>query len=181
MWRRCTDRARSSRVTLAELLLHLGDARVDVVGEEPALVVAAGGFCEFAAAPRQEGSRLAVQSGGDAFLESTPPVLTFYQARAGQRLVLALDPARIRAYSRAQQQRLVTLLAERGIAARGGGEDHGAFVVVTSPNAAGWSEALAARGVVTDARGSCLRLCPDVLTRDDELVRAADELAALGR
>ena len=120
-------------------------------------------------------------AGGNAFLESTPPVLTFYQARAGQRLVLALDPARIRAHSRAQQQRLVALLAERGIAARGGGEDHGAFVVVTSPNAARWSEALAARGVVTDARGSYLRLCPDVLTRDDELVRAADELATLGR
>ena len=117
--------------------------------------------------------------GGDAFLESTPPVLTFYQARAGQQLALALDPVRIRAHSRAQQQRLVALLVERGIAARGGGEDHGAFVVVTSPHAGRWSEALEARGIFTDARGRYLRLCPDVLTRDDELVRAADTLAAL--
>jgi kynureninase len=120
-------------------------------------------------------------AGGDAFLESTPPVLTYYQARAGQQLALALDPARIRAHSRAQQQRLVALLAARGIAARGGGEDHGAFVVVTSPHAGRWCEALAERGIVTDARGRYLRLCPDVLTRDDELVRAADALAALAR
>jgi kynureninase len=119
--------------------------------------------------------------GGDAFLESTPPVLMFYQARAGQRLALALDPARIRAHSRAQQQRLVALLAERGVAARGGGVDHGAFVVVTSLHAGPWSEALEARGIITDARGRYLRLCPDVLTRDDELACAADALAALAR
>jgi kynureninase len=119
--------------------------------------------------------------GGDAFLESTPPVLTYYQARAGQQFALALDPARIRAHSRALQQRLVALLAERGIAARGGGEDHGAFVVVTSPHAGRWSEELEARGIVTDARGRYLRLCPDVLTRDDELVRASDALAGLAR
>ena len=119
--------------------------------------------------------------GGDAFLESTPPVLTYYQARAGQQFALALDPARIRAHSRALQQRLVALLAERGIAARGGGEDHGAFVVVTSPHAGRWSEELEARDIVTDARGRYLRLCPDVLTRDDELVRASDALAGLAR
>jgi kynureninase len=117
--------------------------------------------------------------GGNAFLESTPPVLTFYQARAGQQLALALGPARIRDYSRAQQQRLVALLAERGIPARGGGDDHGAFVVVTDARARRWTDALAARGIVTDARGHHLRLCPDVLTRDEELVRAADALAAL--
>ncbi len=39
------------------------------------------------------------------------------------------------------------------------------------------SLALAARGVVTDARGRWLRLCPDVLTTEAELVRAAAMLA----
>ncbi len=120
-------------------------------------------------------------AGGDAFMESTPPVLTFYQARAGQQLVLALGAERIRRYSLQQQQRLVALLAEQGIAARGGRADHGAFVVVESPRACEWREALAARQIVTDARGSYLRLCPDVVTRDAELVRAADTLAALTR
>lgn len=120
-------------------------------------------------------------AGGDAFMESTPPVLTFYQARAGQRLVLALGAERIRRQSLHQQQRLVALLARHGIEARGGREDHGAFVVVVSPHALAWREALAARSVVTDARGSYLRLCPDVLTTDAELVQAADTLASLAR
>ena len=117
--------------------------------------------------------------GGDAFLESTPPVLTFYQARAGQRLSLALDPARIRTYSCRQQQRLVALLATRDIEARGGTGDHGAFVVVPDSRAAQWCEALAARGVVTDARGHWLRLCPDILTTDAELVRTAELMGEL--
>ncbi|MDQ2916364.1 MAG: aminotransferase class V-fold PLP-dependent enzyme [Pseudomonadota bacterium] len=114
--------------------------------------------------------------GGDAFLESTPPVLTWYQARAGHRLTLALDPARIRAYSLRQQQRLVELLASRGIAARGGTGDHGAFVVVTDPRAGHWCAALAQRQIVTDARGDHLRMCPDILTKEEELVRATDAL-----
>ena len=118
-------------------------------------------------------------SGGDAFLESTPPVLTWYQARAGQRLALALDTARVRAYSLTQQRRLVDLLAARGIVAMGGTGDSGAFVVVTDARASEWREALAARDIVTDARGERLRLCPDVLTTDAELVHAADALGRL--
>lgn len=117
--------------------------------------------------------------GGNAFLESTPPVLTCYQSRAGQRLALALGPARIRAYSLLQQRRLVGLLASRGIDARGGADDHGAFVVVTDSAAARWCAALSERGVIADSRGEHLRLCPDVLTTDDEMVRAAEILASI--
>jgi len=119
--------------------------------------------------------------GGDAFLESTPPVLTFYQARAGQRLVLAIDPARIRAYSIEQQRRLVSLLAAQGLGATGGREDHGAFVVVEDPRAVEWSGSLATRDVVSDARGRYLRLCPDILTTDDQLVRASAMLGDIAR
>jgi kynureninase len=119
--------------------------------------------------------------GGDAFLESTPPIVTCYQARAGQRLLLALDAARVRAYSLAQQQRLVALLAERGVVGRGGTEDHGAFVVVEDPRAGEWCEALAARGIVTDARGPRLRLCPDVLTTMEKLTAAAEALGEIAR
>jgi kynureninase len=119
--------------------------------------------------------------GGDAFLESTPPVLTWYQARAGQRLALALDVARVRAYSLAQQRRLVELLQSHGIAAYGGTEDRGAFVVATDARAASWRAALAERGIVTDARGIYLRLCADILTTDDELLRAAEALGTIAR
>jgi len=117
-----------------------------------------------------------LQQGGDAFLESTPPVLTWYQARAGQQLALALGVARVRAHSLAQQRRLIALLGSRGIAAQGATEDHGAFVVVTDPRAGAWREALARRRIVTDARGDYLRLCPDVLTTDEQLQHAARSL-----
>ncbi len=58
-------------------------------------------------------------------------------------------------------------------------EDRGAFVAIRHREARAWSAALKARGVVTDARGEWLRLCPDVLTTDTELVRAARELASV--
>jgi len=119
--------------------------------------------------------------GGNAFLESTPPILACYQARAGQRLLLALGIARVRAHSLERQQRLVALLAARGIVARGGTDDHGAFLVVTDSRAGGWREALAQRAIVTDARGEYLRLCPDLLTTDDELVFAASALGEIAR
>jgi kynureninase len=117
--------------------------------------------------------------GGDAFLESTPPVLTWYQARAGQQLTLALGVARIRAYSLQQQRTLVERLRARGIVADGGTDDHGAFVVVNDVRARSWCEALARSGIVTDARGERLRLCPDVLTTDADLIRAADVLGRM--
>ena len=119
--------------------------------------------------------------GGDAWLESTPAVLPLYQARAGQVFVQALGVARLRAYSLLQQQRLVALLAEGGVAARGGTADRGAFVVVRSPAAQTWADALGARGIVTDARGEWLRLCPDVLTSDSELRSAAGALEEIAR
>lgn len=128
----------------------------------------------------------AFAAGGDGWLESTPPVLTMYQARAGQALVLALGAAALRADSLARQRRLVAELDAVGIVAIGGTEDRGAFVVVpfrdaTEGSAARASEALAGRGVRTDARGACLRLCPDLLTTDDESAFAADALAGVLR
>ncbi len=84
--------------------------------------------------------------------------------------MLALGVERVRAHSLLQQRRLVALLAERGIAAVGGSADRGAFVTVDDAHAQAWSDALAEAGVVTDARGRYLRLCPDVLTTDAERV-----------
>jgi kynureninase len=115
--------------------------------------------------------------GGDAWLESTPAVLPLYQARAGQLFTLALGVPRLRAWSLAQQQRLIALLAAQEIEAWGGSADHGAFVSVRDPQARRLAAALAERDIVVDARGPWLRLCPDVLTTDAELERAA---AALG-
>jgi kynureninase len=117
-------------------------------------------------------------AGGDAFLESTPPILTWYQARAGQVLTLGLGAARLRAYSLASQRVLVARLREGGVPVTGGDAESGAFCVVdfdanTEGAATRCAGALAARGLVCDARGPGLRLCPDILTTDDELQRAA--------
>ncbi|MET0205053.1 MAG: aminotransferase class V-fold PLP-dependent enzyme [Casimicrobiaceae bacterium] len=117
--------------------------------------------------------------GGDGWMESTPAFLPFYQARAGQLFALAIGVARLRSYSLAAQRRLVASLGERGVRARGGSEDRGAFVVVETPRAVDIAEALKREGIVTDARGPWLRLCPDILTTDDELDRAAVAVGAL--
>jgi kynureninase len=122
----------------------------------------------------------AFASGGDGWLESTPPVLTAYQARAGQELVLALGVAALRADSLARQRRLVDALASHDVRAVGGDEARGAFVVVPVGGEDGTAsrlvDALASRGVIADARGAYLRLCPDPLTTLSDLDRAAREV-----
>ncbi len=111
--------------------------------------------------------------GGDGWMESTPAILPFYQARAGQVFTQAIGIGRLRQYSLRLQQRLVALLEERGVAARGGTNDRGAFVVVRHPDARARAETLERSGIVTDARGEWLRMCPDVLTSEKELERVA--------
>ncbi|MFI4925528.1 MAG: aminotransferase class V-fold PLP-dependent enzyme [Vicinamibacteria bacterium] len=121
--------------------------------------------------------------GGDGWLESTPPVLSAFQARAGQELVLALGVAALREDSLARQRRLVETLASQGIRAVGGDDTRGAFVVVPidGPDGAAprVADALAQRGVIADARGAWLRLCPDPLTSAHDMTRAATALAAV--
>jgi kynureninase len=117
-------------------------------------------------------------AGGDAWMESTPPILTWYQARAGQVFTQAIGVARLRAYSLIQQRALVDALAAHGVPASGAHAGQGAFVVVRRDDAATLCEALRSEGIDTDARGDCLRLCPDVLTTTEEIQRVA---GALGR
>jgi kynureninase len=118
-------------------------------------------------------------AGGDAWLESTPPVLAPVQALAGLELTLELGAERLRAYSLQQKQRLAGLLADRGVQAEGSGEDHGAFLTLTHPQATRLAEELGRRDIKTDARGDRLRLCPDILNSAAELEQAAAELGAL--
>lgn len=110
---------------------------------------------------------------GDAWLESTPPVLAPAQALAGLELTLELGVERLRAYSLAQKARLTELLRAQGVESAGAGEAHGAFLTVRHPEAAPISAELARRGVKTDTRGETLRLCPDILNPDEELQAAA--------
>jgi kynureninase len=117
--------------------------------------------------------------GGDAFLESTPPVLTYYQARAGQQLTLLIGVDRIRAYSLDRLSRLKEYLAEVGVAAEGADGEHGAFLTVETAAAVSLAEELERKGITTDARDRFLRLSPDYLTPDSSLWDAAASLASV--
>jgi kynureninase len=120
--------------------------------------------------------------GGGAFLESTPPVLTWYQARGGMEFTLAMGVERLRAYSLQQLGALRGYLADAGIDVVTGGDDgHGAFLAIQLANAMELPARLKQEGIVCDARGQWLRLCPDCLTRDEELRFAAATLGKILR
>jgi kynureninase len=103
--------------------------------------------------------------GGDAWLESTPPVLTPFQALAGLEITLELGVERIRDYNVAQKAALKSLLPV---------EDHGgAFVALRAPQAKQLAVELEKQDIKTDARGEYLRICPDYLNSRAELERAA--------
>jgi len=119
--------------------------------------------------------------GGEGWNESTPPVLVPYQALAGLEFTLAVGVERLRAYSLMQQQRLKQLLGAEGIEAAGASEERGAFLIVKHARAGDLAKAMDARGVHVDARGEYLRLCPDILNPDSELIAAARELGSISR
>ncbi len=112
--------------------------------------------------------------GGDAWLESTPPVFTFSQARAGLELTLGIGVERLRAYNLHQKSLLAdALFRVARVTAEGVSDDYGAFVSIVHPEASRLVKAAAAQGVTTDARGDRLRMCPDILNSEEELLKAA--------
>jgi kynureninase len=119
--------------------------------------------------------------GGDAWLESTPPVLAPFQALAGLELTLELGVERLRAYSLEQKDFLDGLLTKQGITVYGASKNYGAFLTVKHPDARSMSSELEKQGVKVDARGEYLRLCPDILNPRAELERAAATLGAVLR
>jgi kynureninase len=120
-------------------------------------------------------------AGGDAWLESTPPVLAPVQALAGLEFTLEIGVERLRAHHLAQKRRLFELLKCEGIDAEGEGENYGQFLTVRHPRARELSTALMERKIKTDARGEFLRLCPDLLNTGGELEQAARALASAMR
>lgn len=121
-----------------------------------------------------------LRSGGDAFLEGTPPVLTWYQARSGQQFTLAMGVPRLREYSLRQLRAFRHYLEAAGVQnITGGDEDHGAFLTIRLKDAMELPALLEGEGISCDARADRIRLCPDCLTRDHELRRAAEVLGRI--
>jgi kynureninase len=117
--------------------------------------------------------------GGDAWLESTPPVLAPVQALAGLEFTLDLGVERLRMHNLAQKSRLASLLFEQGVEATGVGDVHGAFLTIAHPESGTIAKHLHEKGVKVDARGEYLRICPDILNSDAELERAACLIGAV--
>lgn len=118
-------------------------------------------------------------TGGNRFLESTPAILPFYQARAGLLFTLAIGVDRLRRYSVKQQLYLEALLQNHAIPFLGRAEERGAFIAIPDRQAQLIAERLEKAGVVCDAREGLLRFCPDILNTQEELTIAVDKLAEI--
>ncbi len=122
-------------------------------------------------------------AGGDAWLESTPPPLVYAQSIPGLQLVNALGIDRIRAYSLHQQSLLNAALGQHSINTRTL-EHRGAFLLVPTEDKQA-STKLKKAGVNVDARPCpktgrwMIRLCPDLLNTESELVEAANRIASV--
>jgi kynureninase len=120
-------------------------------------------------------------SGGNRFLESTPAILPFYQARPGLIFTLAIGVDRLRRYSLKQQLRLEELLQKCGIPFLGNPEERGAFIAIPDQQAQLIAERLEKAGVICDARERLLRFCPDILNTQEELAISVAKLADIRR
>ena len=123
---------------------------------------------------RPDSAQLA--EGGNAFLESTPPVLTYYQARAGLQFTLAIGVDRLRAYSLKQQARLTELLAQHNIYVIGKPPRRGAFLAIAHKQADSIASKLRESKIIIDARDGLIRICPDILNTEEELLEAVSRL-----
>jgi len=108
-------------------------------------------------------------SGGNAFLESTPAILPFYQARAGLKFTLGIGVQRLRTYSLHQQRFIEDLLQQHDIPYLGKAGNRGAFIAIPHPQAEAIKTQLKHFGVICDCRENLLRLCPDLLNTEQEL------------
>ncbi len=118
-----------------------------------------------------------LRPGGEGWLDGSPAMLTYYQARSGLAFTQAMGVERLRAYSLEQLRFLKSELAARGIDGEGGDLEHGAYLTVAMPQAAEAVLQLAEQGIVLDQRNGRLRVCPDCLTTRSELVQVAEAIA----
>lgn len=109
--------------------------------------------------------------GGDSWLESTPPIATMFQARSGLDFTRAIGVDRLRDHNLGQQERLAQLFRAANIPFI----DHtpcGAFIRIPHADANALVSRLKSNRVNTDARLGSVRVCPDILTTDQELEEA---------
>ena len=118
---------------------------------------------------------------GDAWLESTPPIVTFYQARSGLEFTLAIGVNRLREYNLRQQKILRDAFSANGVVCivPTKPEHHGPFSLVPVQNPHTIVTELKAAGVNTDSRGQFVRFGPDILNSQSELLNAASIMGSI--
>ncbi len=116
---------------------------------------------------------------GDGFLESTPAILPFYQARAGLKFILAIGVEQLRQYSLQQQLFLEQRLTENNISFLGKAAERGAFISMPHRQADLIADKLEARNIICDAREGLLRFGPDLLNTETELILAVEKLVEI--
>lgn len=119
--------------------------------------------------------------GGDGWLESTPAILPFYQARAGLEFKLEIGVDRLRAYGLEQLAILREAFRREGVPFFDPPhpERFGAFALVPHARAKELRQALYSVGVNTDMRSGNVRFGPDILNPAEELEEAARRTAEL--
>lgn len=120
-----------------------------------------------------------IAADGNGFLESTPAVLPFFQARAGLSFTLATGVDRLRRYSLQQQQYLEQLLRDHQIPFLGKCGSRGAFIAMPHQRAEQLVTRLEAKGIICDAREGLLRFGADILNTKAELATAVETLASI--
>jgi kynureninase len=114
-------------------------------------------------------------AGGDGWLESTPPILMPYQAKAGLEFTLEVGVEALREYSLTQQAGMRAAFRSKGVEMfePRAPTQFGAFSLLPCSDAAEVSRRLKQVGVNTDARGPFVRFGPDLLNTAAEFERAA--------
>ncbi|MBV1929269.1 MAG: aminotransferase class V-fold PLP-dependent enzyme [Gammaproteobacteria bacterium] len=124
------------------------------------------------------------ESGGSAWLESTPPPLVYFQSAPGLALTLAIGVDRLREYSLRQQEFMINLLESNSVTPRVL-DRRGAFFLIEAQDGSAIVRALNAAGLNVDAR-PCpktgrwqVRFCPDLLNTEAELRKAVERIIAV--
>ncbi len=127
--------------------------------------------------------RAELAEGGDAWLESTPAVVTSYQASAGLDFTLGVGVARTRYYALELQAGLREALGRAGVPVHrpADPEAFGGFVLVPHPDAPSAAARMLEYGVNVDARGGAVRFGPDLLSTPEEFGAAAEAAAQVWR
>ncbi len=113
--------------------------------------------------------------GGDGWLESTPPILTPYQANPGIAFTLDFGVENLRMASLETQKALREAMKGKGwnVFEPNNPHEFGAFSIGISDHASEVAHRLKTSGINIDYRGSILRFGPDILTTPEDIDRVA--------